>query len=189
MDNQTEEDLDLELVEEQVLTRWGKIMQWCGMAKTFFTMGKLVWGLVAVTGTAVVVGEATDTRPIRDGAVAIGILDERPLPGTQEVSSDALWDEVMNLQEEVTELQDRDLTHTHEALSVPHSHDLGKHTHPPPEPIEEQTAVVPVLIEHNHDLSEHGHPVSEHTHPELQGTAAGKTEINDAFIRHIKDDH
>ena len=188
-DKEQDAEMGFEIVEDQVLSRWEKIMQWCGIVKTFFTIGKLVWGLIFVTGGAMVVGQATDTKPIREAAVAIGMLDERPLPGTQEVSGDALWDEVMNLQEEVTELQDRDLTHTHEALSVPHSHDLGKHTHPPPEPVEQQPAADPVLVAHNHDLAEHGHPMGEHTHPELQGAAVGKAEIDDAFIRHIKDDH
>lgn len=97
-----ETEYDYEEVEDQVLTRWEKIMKWFGMVKTFFTLGKLVWGLVFVTGTAVVVGEATDTKPVRDAAVAVGILDERP---RDIVGNNAMYDELMNLIEDVEQLE------------------------------------------------------------------------------------
>lgn len=95
-------EYDYEEVEDQVLTRWEKIMQWCGIVKTFFTVGKLIWGLVFITGTAVVVGEATDTKPVRDAAVAVGILDERP---KDIVGNNAMYEELMNLIEDVEALE------------------------------------------------------------------------------------
>lgn len=97
-----ETEYDYEEVEDQVLTRWEKIMKWFGIFKTFFTLGKLVWGLVFITGTAVVVGEATDTNPVRDAAVAVGILDERP---HDIVGNNAMYDELMNLIEDVEALE------------------------------------------------------------------------------------
>ena len=51
-ENHVPEDFELEFTEDEVLTRWDKIMQWVGMSKTFFTVGKLIW--VFIFGAAVV---------------------------------------------------------------------------------------------------------------------------------------
>jgi Collagen triple helix repeat (20 copies) len=92
---------DYEDTEEVVLTRWGKIKQWIEIIVATKKVAMVVWSLVFATGSAVVVGQVTDTQPIRDAAVAMGILDERrPINPTEE----ALLDEVLNLQQEVLEL-------------------------------------------------------------------------------------
>jgi hypothetical protein len=97
-----ENETDYEEVEEQVLTRWEKLMQWFGIAKTLFTVGKIAWALIFATATAVVVGEVTDTSPIRDAAVAVGLTQER---SKDIVGNNAMYDELMNLIEDVEQLE------------------------------------------------------------------------------------
>lgn len=194
MNTETEEDLDLELVEteEVILNRWGRLKQWWDMGSTVvkvIQIGITGFKLLFIGSTAaVIVGEATDTSLIRDSAVTVGIVQER---GTQEVSGgDAMMDELLNLQEDMSTLEEElqgFLNHTHKPLSVPHSHDLAEHTHPPPDMSHEHPAVVPVLIEHEHD-TEHSHDLPEHSHSGGQ-VVSGQAEIDDALIRHIADDH
>jgi hypothetical protein len=103
-DKENQLEFEFEEVEKEVFTFWDRLMQWGGILRTFFTLGKLVWAFVFATGAAVVVGEVTDTNPIRDAAVVIGLADER-LPA--DTSTDAYLDELLNLQEEVTLLQEQ----------------------------------------------------------------------------------
>ena len=130
-----------------------------------------------------------------DIAEAFGIVQER---GTQEVSGDVpdvVFDEIQNLTEDIrigmvtlTEMQAqiKELqNHTHEALSVPHSHDLPEHTHPPIE-MTDQSGVY-AQLNHTHDLT-HTHELAEHSH-EGGRVVAGQAEIDDALLRHIADDH
>jgi len=100
--------------EEVVLSRWGKIKQWIEIAMATRKVAMLVWSLVIATGGSVVVGQVTDTRPLRDAAVVVGLLEEAPA-GTQLVPYDhsTILDEMMNLQEEVTQLQAEMTEHGH----------------------------------------------------------------------------
>ena len=65
----TEED-----TEEVILTRWERLKNWWDIIKTGLTLGKLLWGFLFVSAGAVMVGEATDTSPVRDAAEAAGML-------------------------------------------------------------------------------------------------------------------
>ena len=98
-------DYPEEDTEEVILTRWEKLKNWADIFKTTFTIGKIIWGLLFVSAGAVVVGEVTDTTPVRDAAVAVGVLGEKP-----PLTIDELWVKVMELEEEV------------EVLSLPHQH-------------------------------------------------------------------
>jgi hypothetical protein len=60
--------------EEVILTRWEKLKNWFDILKTSFTIGKILWGFLFVSAGAVVVGEATDTSPVRDVAEYTGIV-------------------------------------------------------------------------------------------------------------------
>ena len=60
--------------EEVILTRWERLKNWWDIIKTGLTLGKILWGFLFVSAGAVVVGEATDTSPVRDAAEAAGIL-------------------------------------------------------------------------------------------------------------------
>jgi hypothetical protein len=176
-----EEGLDLEETEAVVLTRWEKIKQWFEIAKAGFTIGKILWGLIIVGGGAVVVGEATDTKPIRDVAVSVGLLDETvPVNSGAEpyiVELRSMQGEITRLTEQVQELE----AHQHKPLSVPHSHDLAKHTHAYAALNHEHPAAVAVLPVHDHEPT-------THTHADSAGSV-GKAQIDDAFERHIKFDH
>ena len=172
-----ETEYDYEEVEDQVLTRWEKIMKWFGMAKTFFTLGKLVWGLVFVTGTAVVVGEATDTKPVRDAAVAVGILDERP---KDIVGNNAMYDELMNLIEDVEALEAK----VAELESPPPTVIAGT-----PGPRGEVGPPGPAGI--TGAKGEPGNPGKDGRDGKnaITNDPIGQTVIDDAFERHVLDDH
>lgn len=198
MSNETED----EITEEVVLTRWDKIKQWIEIVVATKKVAMLIWSLVFATGTAVIVGEATDTKPIRDGAVAIGLLDER-VP----VNSGAQpWiDELLNLQEEVGELQDGQkalkalvasieaqmLNHTHKATYASHTHDPVEHEHSPPDMSHDHPVVAPVLVKHDHEPDTHDHPppVHEHATNITEQELAGQLAIDGAVLLHIKNDH
>jgi hypothetical protein len=98
--------------EEVVLSRWGKIKQWIEIIVATKKVAMVVWSLIFATGGAVVVGQATDTQPIRDAAVSMGLLDERP---TDIIGNDAIYDELSNLIEDVERLEEEvaSLSHVH----------------------------------------------------------------------------
>lgn len=185
MNDEVREDLDLDLQEEVVLKRWDRMKQWWQIGSAGVTAIKYAimgFKLLFVGSTAaVIVGQATDSEMIRDTAVEIGILDER---NRDIVGNDAIYDELSNLIEDVEALEEQMALHEHEALYVPHSHDLVEHTHPPQDTTHEHAAVAAGLIAHDHD-HEHALPAHEH------GSAApvSQTVIDDAFQRHVKDDH
>jgi len=66
--------LSEEDTEEVILTRWERLKNWWDIIKTGLTLGKLLWGFLFVSAGAVVVGEATDTSPVRDAAELAGIV-------------------------------------------------------------------------------------------------------------------
>ena len=75
--------------EEVILTRWERLKNWWDIIKTGLTLGKLLWGFLFVSAGAVVVGEATDTNPVRDVAESVGIVQ----PDTDRAAILARFDE------------------------------------------------------------------------------------------------
>lgn len=105
------EPIDYEEVdhEEVILTRWEKLKNWFDILKTSFTIGKILWGLLFVSAGAVVVGEATDTKPIRDVAERAGIVQ----PDTSRASLLALIDEQNETIEQLSAAVERMKEHQH----------------------------------------------------------------------------
>lgn len=101
--------------EEVVLSRWGKIKQWVEIAMATRKVAMLIWSLVIATGGSVVVGQVTDTKPLRDAAVAVGLVDPAlsTKPDGYIDNHDAIFDELINLQAEVTQLQEEMTQHGH----------------------------------------------------------------------------
>jgi hypothetical protein len=104
--------------EEVVLSRWGKIKQWIEIAMATRKVAMLIWSLVIATGGSVVVGQVTDTKPLRDAAVAVGLLEEVP---RDIVGNDAIYDELSNLIEDVERL---------DALVAQLQEEMTQHSHP-----------------------------------------------------------
>lgn len=72
--------------EQVVLSRWDKIKKWIEIVMATRKLAMLVWGLIVTTGGSLVVGQVTDTKPIRDAAVSIGLIDAAEAPvGNQSV--------------------------------------------------------------------------------------------------------
>lgn len=129
--------------EEVILSRAGKIKQWFEIAMATRKVAMLVWGLIVATGGSLVVGQVTDTTPIRDAAVAIGLVDEA---ATDIVGNDAIYDELSNLIEDVERLDalvaadhthahahaahEHDTTHEHQEIDLSHTHAQEAHSHP-----------------------------------------------------------
>lgn len=178
MSNETESSE--EITEEEVLSRWDKIKQWIEIVVATKKVAMLIWSLVFATGTAVVVGEATDTKPIRDLAVEMGILD--PLD-RDIVGNNAMYDELMNLIDDMENLEEQvaaDRDHSHKAPKWP-SHDHGDPTYQPHQHDE--------IVAHTHKYEAPAPVFVEHTHDFPVPVVPNKAEIDDAFLRHIKDDH
>jgi len=92
--------------ETVVLSRWDKIKKWIEIAMATKKLATLVWALVFGVGGTMAVGKITDTTPLRDAAIELGIVET----STSTVVSD----------ETVPE-------HTHP--EIPHTHPLEAHTH------------------------------------------------------------
>jgi len=96
--------------EEVVLNRWDRLKQWWEIGSTVVKVIKLaILGIKLLfvgSATAVVVGQVTDTNPVRDVAVEVGVLGEKP-----PLTIDQLWVQVMQLEEDI------------EILKLPHEHD------------------------------------------------------------------
>jgi len=72
--------------ETVVLSRWDKTKKWIEIVMATKKVAMLVWGLIVTTGGSLVVGQVTDTKPIRDAAVAVGLIDAVETPvGNQSV--------------------------------------------------------------------------------------------------------
>ena len=104
------EPTDYEETEQVVLNRWDRLKQWWEIGSTAVKVVKLaILGIKLLfvgSATAVVVGEVTDTKPIRAAAVEVGVLGEKP-----PLTIDQLWVQVMQLEEDL------------ERLKLPHEHD------------------------------------------------------------------
>ncbi len=132
--------------EEVILSRAGKIKQWFEIAMATRKVAMLVWGLIVATGGSLVVGQVTDTTPIRDAAVAIGLVDgDVPRETSEPHDHGAILDEMINLQAEVAQLQEEMTQHSHAHAHAPHEHDT---THEHQE----------IDLSHTHDLEPHSHP-------------------------------
>lgn len=108
--------------ETVVLTRWDKIKKWIEIVMATRKLAMLIWGLVVTTGGSLVVGQATDTKPIRDAAVAIGLI--APSSPTKPVSNDE-----NEIDLSAYALKDHaHAPHTH--VSEAHTHPAAEHTHP-----------------------------------------------------------
>lgn len=99
--------------EEIVLTRWGKLKAWWEMGSAVVTIIKsAVIGLKLLflgSTAAVVVGQAVDTNLLNDAAVEVGLVkDTSPIIG-----SDAIYEELSNLIEDVERLESLIDTHQH----------------------------------------------------------------------------
>jgi hypothetical protein len=121
--NEDTKDYPEQDTEEVILSRAGKIKQWFEIAMATRKVAMLIWGLVVATGGSLVVGQVTDTTPIRDAAVAIGLVDEA---SRDIVGNDAIYDELSNLIEDVERL---------DALTAQLQEEMTKHGHPLPEGI------------------------------------------------------
>ena len=96
--------------EQQVLTRWDKLKQWFEIAMATKKIAMLLYSLLFATGTALVYGEATDTQPIRDVAVAAGVLDKQP----QDITTfNDMYRELSNLIDDVSALENIVANHQH----------------------------------------------------------------------------
>jgi len=60
--------------EDVILTRWEKLKNWFDIFKAALTIKNVLLGLLFSSAGAVVVGEATDTKPVRDVAESVGIV-------------------------------------------------------------------------------------------------------------------
>jgi hypothetical protein len=113
-------DYPEEDAEEVVLSRWGKIKQWIEIAMATKKVAMLIWSLVIATGGSVVVGQVTDTRPLRDAAVAVGFLEEIP---KDILGNNAMYGELSNLIEDVERL-DAEVAQLQEEMTQ-HGHPLA----------------------------------------------------------------
>lgn len=114
--NDQPDDYELDFDEDEVLTRWGKMKQWWDIGSAGVTAVKYAmigFKLLFVGSTAaVVVGQATNSNPLNEAAVEVGLVD----PSKKDiVGNDAMYDELSNLIEDVERLED-------EVASLDHIH-------------------------------------------------------------------
>ncbi len=97
--------------EEVVLTRWGKIKQWVEIAMATKKVAMLVWSLVFGIGGTMAVGKITETNPLRDAAIEMGLIEEslsiEPVSNVDNHLFGAIFDELLLLQEDVAVLEAR----------------------------------------------------------------------------------
>lgn len=164
--------------EEVVLSRWGKLKQWFEIAMATRKLYLFVMSMLLATGGSVVVGQATDTRPIRDAAVALGILDERVLT-PQDVAKEDVLSTVMTDIVRLEDMLEVMGQHSHPPVDVHHDHEVQSHPHP----------YAP--INHAHEASGGSTVDAVHAHPPTvsQMSPAVRDEIEAMMVRHIADDH
>lgn len=166
-----EEDTDH---EEVVLNRWQRIKQWFEIAMATKKVAMLVWSLVVGTAGTAIYGNVTDTKPLHEAAVAVGLVEKKEpvlAEGAEYVTA-----------EEFRSFMEWQRTHTHDFTVSEHSHDLIPHEHP----------------DKPHTHADHIH--ADHTHPEISaqikaqevsgGNPVGMEQaLDDAFRRHVEQDH
>lgn len=141
--------------EEVVLTRWEKLKQWWEMGSTLvkviswaLKIGK--WSFLGTTA-AVVVGEVTDTRPARDAAIEIGLIEPDPIDTTSGMLTNELIEQLADIRNEILASK----KHTHDWEPPAHEHEIvwPEHTHNYAEK------------EHGHKHS-HSYAKPDHIHPQ-----------------------
>jgi len=148
-----------EITEEEVLSRWDKIKQWIEIVVATKKVAVMIWSLVFATGTALVYGEATDTKPIRDVAVVAGILDEQP----QDITTfNDMYRELSDLIDDVSALEN---------IVANHQHNYPDHVAGPRGPKGAQG------------------PQGEPGRDGANGKDAVGNTVDDALARHVLDDH
>lgn len=131
-------------------TPFERIISW---VKILFATRKvlmLVWAFFFGVAGVAVKGNIDEVNPWKEAAIEVGLIDADPIE--QEATDDAVLDEVLNLQAAMVNLEGKLEAmgnHTHEAVFVPHSHDLQEHEHPPPDLAHEHTGYA--LKSHAHD--------------------------------------
>jgi hypothetical protein len=104
VENPVEED-----AEEIVLSRWDKTKQWIEIAVATKKIAMILWTLIfGVTGTAVV-GQVTGTKPFKDAAISLGIVEAQPIDTTTGMLQEELMIQLATIQQEINELKAREL--------------------------------------------------------------------------------
>ncbi len=103
--------------ETVVLSRWDKIKQWIEIIMATKKVAMLIWGLVFSVGGTMAVGKITNTNPLRDAAIEVGLVDE-VLTDELTIKEDSidnhlhkeiikLISEIKDIQKEITVLEAR----------------------------------------------------------------------------------
>jgi hypothetical protein len=135
--------------EEVLLTRWEKIKQWFEIAMATKKVAMLLWSLVVGVGGTATVGLVTDTNPLREAALRIGIVETPPIDTTRGMLQIELMDQLASMQQKINELE----KHQHnypDPLMQDHDHPVKKHVH--------------TTQSHHHPLPDHDHPFGLHEH-------------------------
>lgn len=163
--------------EEVVLSRWQKMQQWFHIAKTGRAIILFIKVALFGTGSAVVVGEVTDTNPLRDAAIEIGLVEvvepdimefiPEPEPEVQETEINYVTQQDLDEQLLVVDIMVDTLA-------------KAEHEHPA------------VDTEHEHEAHKHGdHIHASHTHPEkeVEGLEATVLDLKSNFEATVKKYH
>jgi len=91
--------------EEVVLSRWDKIKQWIEIAMATKKLYLLVMSFFAITGGSAVVGLVTNTNPLRDAAIEVGLVDD-VLTIKEDSVDNHLHEEITKLISELRKVQE-----------------------------------------------------------------------------------
>lgn len=101
--------------EEIVLSRWERMKKWWEI----FKFGKWLYGLLFVVTGTIGYGQITETNPLRDAAINVGLIGEFTGKTDDEIVDQIIDEyEVIEKQEKTTAVVPQ---HNH-----PHTHDLSK---------------------------------------------------------------
>ena len=153
--------IDEEDTEEVVLTRWGKIKQWVEIVVATKKAAMLLWGVIFSVGGTATVGLITDTNPLRDAAIEVGLVEADPIDTTTGILREELMLQLATMQQEIIDLK----AHQHNYPNPV----WPKHSHPKP-----------AWPQHNHPDPKwpaHSHPAQKplsHAHPEINAMIPDK---------------
>lgn len=170
-----------ESTEEVVLTRWDRTKKYVEMCMATKKLYMFVMALLCGTTGTLAVGEITETNPLRDAAIEVGLVDPVDIQA----------------EEEMVELMIAE-TNTTEVVVVEPGSD---HTHPHGHQTMEEDLLILMLaletendrppVAHTHEAHKHEtHPHTPHTHP-AGGVSAedAKRFIAEALLDSIPPDH
>jgi len=164
-----------ENVEEVVLSRWEKFKKWFEIAMATKKVMMFLWALVFGVGGTAMYGTITETNPLRDAAIKLGIVDPSIKDRVTE-SMDNIYTiidvEIKSLHNEINTLE-KDLSNLQKTLDD-HKHDYLQ--------IPKQVSKAELK-----EIKELKTLVESHTHTLADTPAIGG--LDEAFSRHIKDDH